>query len=116
MSEKLYRPILREGDHLVRSKDNENRVRGVSQDENNKTTDIIEWEEVEIDEPQYEYLIERYEQESVGLTPEQQQLAQAVGEAIAAAVIYGTVQLHEYVVSPCGIQKQNRGSKISGWM
>lgn len=100
MSEKLYRPILREGDHLVRSKDNENRVRGVSQDENNKTTDIIEWEEVEIDEPQYEYLIERYEQESVGLTPEQQQLAQAVGEAIAAAVIYGTVQLHEYVVSP----------------
>ena len=51
MGEKLYRPILKEGDHLVRSKDNEGRVRGVSQDENNKTTDIVEWEEVEIDEP-----------------------------------------------------------------
>ena len=35
MGEKVYRPILKEGDHLVRSKDNEGRVRGVSQDENN---------------------------------------------------------------------------------
>ena len=100
MGEKVYRPILKEGDHLVRSKDNESRVRGVSQDENNKTTDIVEWEEVAIDEPQYEYPIEQYEQERVELTPEQQQLAQAVGEAIAAAAIYGMVQLHEHVVSP----------------
>lgn len=100
MGEKVYRPILKEGDHLVRSKDNEGRVRGVSQDENNKTTDIVEWEEVEIDEPQYEYPIEQYEQERVELTPEQQQLAQAVGEAIAAAVIYGVAQFHEHVVSP----------------
>lgn len=99
MGEKVYRPILKEGDHLVRSKDNEGRVRGVSQDENNKTTDIVEWEEVEIDEPQYEYPIEQYEQGCVELTPEQQQLAQAVGEAIAAAAIYGMVQLHEHVVS-----------------
>lgn len=100
MGEKVYRPILKEGDHLVRSKDNEGRVRGVSQDENNKTTDIVEWEEVAIDEPQYEYPIEQYEQERVELTPEQQQLAQAVGKAIAAAAIYGMVQLHEQVVSP----------------
>ena len=100
MGEKVYRPIMKEGDHLVRSKDNEGRVRGVSQDENNKTTDIVEWEEVAIDEPQYEYPIEQYEQERVELTPEQQQLAQAVGEAIAAAAIYGMVQLHEHVVSP----------------
>lgn len=100
MGEKVYRPILKEGDHLVRSKDNEGRVRGVSQDDNNKTTDIVEWEEVEIDEPQYEYPIEQYEQERVELTPEQQQLAQVVGEAIAAAAIYGMVQLHEHVVSP----------------
>jgi hypothetical protein len=100
MGEKVYRPILKEGDHLVRSKDNEGRVRGVSQDENNKTTDIVEWEEVEIDEPQYEYSIEQYKQERVELTPEQQQLAQVVVEAIAAAAIYGMVQLHEHVVSP----------------
>ena len=100
MGEKVYRPILKEGDHLVRSKDNDGRVRGVSQDENNKTTDIVEWEEVEIDEPQYEYPIEQYEQERVELTPEQRQLAQAVGEAIAEAAIYVMVQLHKHVVSP----------------
>lgn len=100
MGEKLYRPILKNGDHLVRSKGNEGRVRGVSQDENNKTTDIVEWEEVEIEETEYNYSVEQYEQERVELTPEQQQLAQALGEAIAAVAIYGMVQLHEHVVSP----------------
>lgn len=86
MGEKAYRPILKEGDHLVRSKDNEGRVRGVSQDGNNKTTDIVEWEEVR--------------QERVELTPEQQQLAQAVIAAIAVGAIYGMAQLHKHVVSP----------------
>ena len=100
MGEKAYRPILKEGDHLVRSKDNEGRVRGVSQDRNNKTTDIVEWEEVEIDEHQYEYPIEQYRQERVELTPKQQQLAQAVGAVIAGAAIYGMAQLREHVVSP----------------
>mgnify|MGYP007005891019 CR=1 FL=1 len=100
MDEKVYRPILKEGDHLVRSKDNKSRVRGVSQDENNKTTDIVEWEEIEIDESQYEYPIEQYKQERVELTPEQQQLAQEFGEAIAAAVEHGLVQLHKHVISP----------------
>ena len=48
MGEKLYRPILEEGEHLVKSKETEGRVRGVSQDTNNRTTNIIEWEEVEV--------------------------------------------------------------------
>lgn len=50
MGEKLYRPIINSGDHLVRSKDNGDRVRGISQDENNRTTDIVEWEEVNIED------------------------------------------------------------------
>lgn len=100
MGEKLYRPILKDGEHLVRSKNNVDRVRGVSQDENNKTTDIVEWEEVEVEEPEYDYSIEQYKQEQVELTPEQQQLAQAVGEVIAAAAIYGMAKLHEHVISP----------------
>lgn len=50
MGEKLYRPIINDGDHLVRSKDNADRVRGISQDENNRTTDIVEWEEVNIED------------------------------------------------------------------
>lgn len=37
MGEKVYRPIIKEGDHLVKSKENEGRILGVSQDSNNKT-------------------------------------------------------------------------------
>ena len=49
MSEKLYRPIIKEGDHLVRSSKNPERVRGQSRDSNNKNPDIIELEEVEVE-------------------------------------------------------------------
>lgn len=49
MTNKKYRPILREGEHLVQSKTNEHRVRGVSQDSYNRVTDIVEWEEVDDD-------------------------------------------------------------------
>lgn len=42
MEEKLYRPILKVGEHLVASKEHDGRVRGISQDENNKTTNIVE--------------------------------------------------------------------------
>lgn len=96
MGEKYYKPILKEGDHLVRSKENENRVRGVSQDSNNKTTDIVEWEEYEIDD----YECYSYEPEEVELTPEQKELAEAVGTALAAFVIYGAEKLNERVLRP----------------
>lgn len=96
MGEKYYKPILKDGDHLVRSKENENRVRGVSQDSNNKTTDIVEWEEYEIDD----YECYSYEPEEVELTPEQKELAEAVGTALAAFVIYGAEKLNERVLRP----------------
>ena len=67
MGEKLYRPILKDGDHLVKSKENEGRVRGISQDVNNKTTDIIEWEEVEIENQTCNY---EDESQHIELTPE----------------------------------------------
>ena len=50
MSEKYYKPILKDGDHLVRSSKNPDRVRGQSRDANNKNPDIVEWEEVEIED------------------------------------------------------------------
>ena len=50
MGEKLYRPLIKEGDHLVRSSKNPDRVRGQSRDSNNKNPDIVEWEEVDVDE------------------------------------------------------------------
>ena len=50
MGEKLYRPIIKDGDHLVRSSKNPNRVRGQSRDADNKNPDIVEWEEVDEDD------------------------------------------------------------------
>jgi len=100
MGKRLYKPIIKDGDHLVKSKENPGRVRGVSQDENNKTTDIVEWEEVEVEEPDYIYAEEYYESKEVELTPAQQELAQMIGEAIAAGVIYGAGKLNEHVVQP----------------
>lgn len=50
MGEKVYKPIVKDGDHLIRSKDNPDRVRGLTRDENNQNPDIIEWEEYDIDD------------------------------------------------------------------
>lgn len=57
MSEKHYRPIIKDGDHLVQSKKNSNRVIGQTRDAENKNPDIIEWEEIE--DVGYEYELER---------------------------------------------------------
>ena len=47
MGRKLYKPILKEGYHLVDSSKNSNRVRGQARDEKNKDPDIVEWEAVD---------------------------------------------------------------------
>ncbi len=54
MSEKHYRPIIKDGDHLVQSKKNSNRVIGQTRNAENKNLDIIEWEEVEDTDYEYE--------------------------------------------------------------
>lgn len=100
MGEKLYKPILKDGDHLVKSKKNEFRVRGVSQDANNNTTDIVEWEEVEVEDRTYNNEDEYYELQHVDLTPEQQQIAEMIGAAIAVGIIYGAEKLNKHVIQP----------------
>lgn len=47
MGRKLYKPILKEGYHLVDSSKNSNRVRGQARDKENKNSDIVEWEVVD---------------------------------------------------------------------
>ena len=97
MSEKYYKPILKDGDHLVRSSKNPDRVRGQSRDANNKNPDIVEWEEVEIeDRYDYDYQPIPYEDRQVQLTPEEERLAQEIGTALAA----GTVWILGNVVAP----------------
>lgn len=63
MSDKYYKPILKDGDHLVRSSKNPNRVRGQSRDADNKNPDIVEWEEVEIEKEAPEKSCEELEYE-----------------------------------------------------
>ena len=95
MGEKLYRPIIKDGDHLVRSSKNPDRVRGQSRDSEDKNPDIVEWEEVEVnDYSDYEPI--PYEERQVQLSPEEERLAQAIGEALAA----GTLLLLKEVVAP----------------
>lgn len=46
MGEKLYRPIIKDGDHLVRSSKNPDRVRGQSRDSDNKNPDTKVFEAI----------------------------------------------------------------------
>jgi len=48
MGEKVYKPIMNTGDHLVQSKDNPDRVRGLTRDMNNQNPGIPEWEELDL--------------------------------------------------------------------
>lgn len=41
MGEKVYKPIVKDGDHLIRSKDNPDRVRGLIRDENNQNLILL---------------------------------------------------------------------------
>ena len=101
MGEKLYKPILRDGDHLVKSKKNEGRIRGISQDENNKTTDIIEWEEVEIEDQTYDYKDEEYSFQNAELNTEQSQIAKMIGMmVVAGGIIYGAGKVNKHIVQP----------------
>lgn len=126
MGEKVYKPIVKDGDHLIRSKDNPDRVRGLTRDENNQNPDIIEWEEYDVDDlSSYDYAPHPYEEQRVQLTPEQKEFAQQVGEALGAAIVAGGILLFQEVIAPWwkntawpwvkakghGIKKAVRGKK-----
>lgn len=101
MDEKVYRPIVKDGDHLAKSKTNPDRVRGLTFDDNNKNPDIIEWEEVDVDELRRDSdnpVV--YERDEVQLTPEQEQMAREVGEAVAQFIVTGSILLYQEVISP----------------
>ena len=101
MGEKVYKPVLNAGDHLVQSKDNPDRVRGLTRDINNQNPGIPEWEELDLDElvpGQQEPKL--YEPQPVQLTPEEEKLAEMAGEALGTAIYTGTEQLFKNVISP----------------
>lgn len=102
MGEKVYKPIVKDGDHLIRSKDNPERVRGLTRDENNQNPDIIEWEECDVNDLRSDdYDPYTYKERRVQLTPEQKELAQQVGEALGATIAAFAVNfLFREVISP----------------
>ena len=101
MGEKVYKPIVKDGDHLIHSKDNPDRVRGLTRDENNQNPDIIEWEEYDVDDLRSDvYNPYPYEERRVQLTPEQEEFAQQVGEALGAAIVAGGILIFREVISP----------------
>ncbi|GDZ34938.1 hypothetical protein MCC02031_16370 [Bifidobacteriaceae bacterium MCC02031] len=75
MGEKIYKPILNDDEHLLRSSENPNRVRELSRDENNENPDIPEWEEVNLDE------LKDYSSNPT---------SDSVGEGVAIAMLVGT--------------------------
>lgn len=94
----LYRVVHKKGTHLAPSKNTEGAVRGSLLDnETNQLAGQAEWVKVDeseygYDEP-YDYQETRWEKE---LSPEAQEFAKLVGEAIAA----GTVWVLREVVTP----------------
>lgn len=101
MGEKVYKPIIKEGNHLIRSKDNPDRVRGLTRDGNNQNQDIIEWEEYDVDDirsDDYEPL--PHEERSVQLTPAQEEIAQQIGDALGTAIVDVGILLLDKVISP----------------
>lgn len=101
MGKKVYTPIVKEGDHLLHSTANPNRVRGLTRDSNNQNPDIIEWEEYDLDD-----LISdncdsySYESQHVQLTPEQKEFAQQIGEVLGVAIVAGGIFLFRGVIYP----------------
>ena len=100
MGEKVYKPIIKDRDHLIRSKDNPDRVRGLTRDENNQNPDIIEWEEYDIDDlRRNDYDPYAYEEMHPQLTPEQEEFAQQVGQVLGEAIVTGGIVLFREVIA-----------------
>lgn len=103
MGEKVYKPIVKEGDHLIHSKENPDRIRGLTRDENNQNPDIIEFEEYDLDDLMAENCDPYpYRNQDVELTAEQEYSAEEIGEALALGVmaVVGGVALFRKVVLP----------------
>ena len=101
MGEKVYKPILNDGSHLLRSTDNPDRVRGLSRDNNNQNPDIPEWEEYDLDDLMNpESTISPTLEDRVQLTPEQEQLAIIIGTFLANLAVKAGENLFQKVVKP----------------
>jgi hypothetical protein len=103
----LYRLIRKEGTHLASSNDTEGASRGILFDnDTNKLVAHAEWVKVDESEHEGHYSYDYQEnQQKVELSPEEQELAQFVGEVIGAGTLY---VLTEYVAPHVNRWWQNK--------
>lgn len=95
MGQKVYKPIIKDGDHLVRSKEHPERVRGLSRDGDNKNQDIPEFEEVDLED-----LREDNGSEKSVLTAQQKEIADQIGTILGTAILAGMVYVTEKQIKP----------------
>ena len=97
MENGLYRPVMDENHHLVQSRKNPDRVRGLSRNADNKDQRIIEWEYVgtaeEIERTNLPY-------EENGLSPKEREIAEIIATAISTAIVESTVIIVEDIFIP----------------
>ncbi|MBI9047100.1 MAG: hypothetical protein JEZ06_21620 [Anaerolineaceae bacterium] len=99
----VYRPILKEGTHLSSSNDTDGAFRGNLLDDNtNKPVANAEWVKVDESEDVCDYPYDYQENQKMReLSPEDQELAELIGEAIGEVIAAGTIYiLTEYVAPP----------------
>lgn len=106
MGEKLYRPIIKEGNYLLKSKSNPERVRGLTRDANNQNPDIIEWEECDEEQIREQYLQSlEYDEGKSQLTPEQKAFAQELGTVLGNFIVTVGSAFYKEVISPWWAEK-----------
>lgn len=112
MGEKLYRSLTGADEHLLKSKENPDHVRGLSRDAENKNPNIPEFEEIDLDDLLAEYN-DSYshinsasyadissQEEDVHLSIEQKEAARILGEELAQIIIAGSTSLFQKVIAP----------------
>lgn len=119
MGEKYYKPILKEGEHLIHSKENPDRVRGLARDEDNKNQDIIEWEEYTIDDLNVDDYMFPDEEYRTKLTPLQEEIANRIADALVQVVAdVGIWAFHELLIplwkDSIWPKIQEKGRKLKG--
>ena len=100
MGEKVYKPILDKDQHLVRSKTDPNRYRGLTRDGNNHNPGINEWEEYDLDDLIAKTAAPLPYEERVQLSPEQERIARQIGDALADCIVEEGIIFFREVVSP----------------
>jgi ferritin len=101
MGDKVYKPIIKDGDHIIHSKENPERVRGLTRDENNQNPNIIEWEELDTDDLQANnYSSFLYEEQYTQLVSKDDEVINEIAEGLAEIIVNGAILVGKKFILP----------------